>query len=117
MNKVILVGHIGQDPEVRYIPSGTAVANFSLATSEKWGGETSTEWHKVVAWGKLAEIVGEYMKKGTLIAVDGRIQTNKWEDSEGNKRETKEIVASQIKMYGKKGEKQGQKQAEDDIPF
>ena len=122
MNKVFLVGHLGRDPEVRYIANGTAVANFSLATSEKYGGETKTEWHKVVVWGKLAEICGEYMHKGMLVAVDGRIQTNSWEDNEGNKRETKEIVASQVKMLGGKGDKPREESkptssTEDDLPF
>jgi single-strand DNA-binding protein len=107
VNKVILIGNLGRDPEVRYTPSGTAVANFSLATTENWTNkegqkESRTEWHRVVAWGRLGEICGEYLSKGRQVYIEGRIRTNEWEDQEGNKRQTKEIVALTMQMLGAK---------------
>lgn len=103
INKVILIGRLGRDPEVRYTPSGTAVANFSVATSENWtdrdGGQQSrTEWHRIEAWGRLGEICGEYLSKGRLVYIEGSIRTNEWEDQEGNKRETKRIRARTMQM-------------------
>ena len=98
VNKVILVGRIGQDPEIRYMPSGGAVANLTIATSESWRdkqtGEVKeqTEWHRVVVFGKLAEIVGEYVKKGSQIYVEGKLQTRKWTDSNGVEKWTTEVV-------------------------
>ena len=105
LNKAILIGNLGRDPEVRYTPGGLAVANFSLATSETWTNkegekETRTEWHKIVAWGRLGEICGEYLSKGRQVYIEGRIQTREWEDREGNKRYTTEINASQMIMLG-----------------
>lgn len=105
LNKVILIGNLGRDPEVRYTPGGLAVANFSMATSETWKNkegekETRTEWHKIVAWGKLGEICGEYLSKGKQVYIEGRIQTREWEDKEGNKRYTTEIIALQMLMLG-----------------
>jgi single-strand DNA-binding protein len=105
INKVILIGNLGRDPEVRYTPSGTAVANFSIATTENWTNrdgdkESRTEWHRIVAWGRLGEICGEYLSKGKQVYIEGRIQTNEWEDQEGNKRQTKEIVALTMQMLG-----------------
>ncbi len=104
INKVILVGRLGRDPELRYTPSGTAVANFSLATDERWSsnGETQnrTEWHNIVVWSKLAEICNQYLTKGRLIFIEGRLQTRDWEDKDGNKRRTTEIVATDMKMLG-----------------
>ena len=104
INKVILVGRLGRDPELRYTPSGTAVANFSMATDERWtaNGETQsrTEWHNIVVWSKLAEICNQYLTKGRLIFIEGRLQTRDWEDKDGNKRRTTEIVASDMKMLG-----------------
>ena len=104
INKVILVGRLGRDPELRHTPSGTAVANFSLATDERWtsNGETQsrTEWHNIVVWSKLAEICNQYLTKGRLIFIEGRLQTRDWEDKDGNKRRTTEIVASDMKMLG-----------------
>src|SRR4030066_647545 len=108
VNKVILVGNLGKDPEVRYSPNGGAVANITLATSESWKDKTSgekqekTEWHRVVFFGKLAEIVGEYLKKGSQIYVEGRIQTRKWQDKDGQDRYTTEIVADRMQMLGSK---------------
>lgn len=106
VNKVILVGNLGKDPEVKYTPSGTAIANFSIATAESWKGKDGekqerTEWHNVVAFGKLAEICGEYLHKGKQVYVEGRIQTRQWEDRDGNKRYTTEVVANTMQMLGK----------------
>lgn len=100
INKVILVGNLGKDPEIRYAPSGTAVATFTLATTEKVNNEDRTEWHKIVAFGRLAEICGEYLAKGRQVYVEGRLQTRDWEDRDGNKRTTTEIVASTMQMLG-----------------
>ena len=106
VNKVILVGHLGKDPEVRYSPNGGAVANITLATSESWKDKNSgekqerTEWHRVVFFGRLAEIAGEYLKKGAQIYVEGRLQTRKWQDKEGKDRYTTEIVAGEMQMLG-----------------
>ena len=109
VNKVILVGHLGKDPEVRYMTNGEAVANVSLATSENWKtkeGEKKekTEWHRVVAWRKLGEISGEYLKKGKLVYIEGKIQSREYEGKDGIKRKTFEIVASEMKMLGGTGE-------------
>ena len=106
VNKVILVGHLGKDPEVKYLPSGSAVANVTIATSESWKDKQSgdkqerTEWHNVVFFGKLAEIVGEYLKKGAQAYVEGSLRTRKWQDKEGKDRYTTEIVASEMQMLG-----------------
>ena len=105
LNKAILIGNLGKDPEIRYTPSGLGVANFNIATSEtrtnKEGEkETRTEWHRIVAFGKLAEICGEYLSKGKQVYIEGRIQTRDWEDQNGVKRYTTEIVANQMQMLG-----------------
>ena len=105
VNKAILVGRLGKDPEVRYTGSGTAVASFTMATSvnftNKNGEKTdNTEWHRIVAFGKLGEICGEYLAKGKQIYIEGRLQTREWEDREGNKRRTTEIVAQTMQMLG-----------------
>lgn len=105
VNKVILIGNLGDDPEVRYTKSGQSVASFSLATSEKWTGkdgnkEEKTEWHKIVVWGKLAEICGEYLTKGKQVYIEGRLQTRDWEDKDGNSKQTTEIVANIMTMLG-----------------
>jgi single-strand DNA-binding protein len=102
INKVILVGNLGQDPEVRYMPNGNAVANFNVATSETWKdkqtGESRdrTEWHRVVVFGKLAEIAGEYLKKGIQVYIEGQLQTRKWQDQSGQDRYTTEVVINPI---------------------
>ena len=109
VNKVILVGHLGADPEVRYMPNGGAVANVTVATTESWKDKSSgekqekTEWHRVVFFARLAEIVGEYLKKGAQIYVEGRLQTRKWQDKSGVDRYTTEIVASEMQMLGGRG--------------
>jgi single-strand DNA-binding protein len=107
VNKAILIGHLGKDPEVRYMPSGEAVANVTLATSETWKDKSGvkqekTEWHNIVFFKRLAEIVGEYLKKGSLIYVEGRITTEKWTDKEGKDRYTTKIVANEMKMLSSK---------------
>ncbi|MHB1331283.1 MAG: single-stranded DNA-binding protein [Sulfuriferula sp.] len=108
VNKVILVGNLGKDPEVRYAPSGDAIANVTLATTENWkdkNGEKQekTEWHRVSFFGKTAEVVGQYLKKGSQVYVEGRIQTRKWTDKEGQERYTTEIVADKMQMLGSRG--------------
>ncbi len=109
VNKVILVGRLGRDPETRYTGGGQAVANFSMATDETYkdkNGERQkrTEWHKIVVWSKLAEIAQQYLKKGSLLYLEGRIQTREWQDKEGQKRTTTEIVATNFRMLGGRAE-------------
>ncbi len=109
LNKVMLIGRLGKDPEVKFTSSGTAVCNFSLATSETFkdkSGEKQekTEWHNVQLWQKLAEIAGEYLVKGSLVFIEGRLQTRKWQDKEGNDRYTTEIVGERMQMLGSKGD-------------
>ena len=109
VNKVILVGRLGRDPETRYTGGGQAVANFSVATDETYkdrNGEKQkrTEWHKIVVWGKQAEIAQQYLKKGSLIFIEGRIQSREWQDKEGQKRTSFEIVASNFRMLGGRAE-------------
>jgi single-strand DNA-binding protein len=136
VNKVILIGNLGRDPEVRYTPSGTAVANFSIATTETWTNrdgekQSHTEWHRIVAWRRLGEICGEYLSKGKQVYIEGRIRTKEWEDQEGNKRKTTEIEALNMQMLGPRvpgepfsderpgaeSEKATSGPTEDDIPF
>jgi len=135
INKVILIGNLGGDPEVRYTPSGRPVANFNIATTENWtnkdgGKEERTEWHRIVAWGRLGEICGEYLHKGKQVYIEGKLQTRSWEDRDGNKRYTTEILAQTMQMLGpagKEGRATGREERypveepitvpEDDIPF
>ena len=138
LNKVMLIGNLGRDPEVRYTASGTAVASFSLATSEKYknkSGESEerTEWHNITLWGRLAEIAGEYLAKGKTVYIEGRLQTRKWQDRDGKDRYTTEIVGEKMQMLGSRGEggrqgagrQEGQEPGyeepvfnpDDDIPF
>ena len=106
INKVILVGNLGQDPEVRYMPSGGAVANISIATSESWKDKQTgqpvdkTEWHRIVFFNRLAEIAGEYLKKGSQVYVEGKLQTRKWQDQAGVDRYSTEVVANELQMLG-----------------
>lgn len=106
VNKVILVGNLGADPETRFMPNGDAVANVRLATTESWKDKSSgekreiTEWHRVVFFRKLAEIVGQYLKKGSAVYIEGRIRTRKWQDKEGQDRYVVEIIASEMQMLG-----------------
>ena len=109
VNKVILVGNVGRDPELRYTQSGQPVASFSIATNERFkdrdgNWKDRTEWHRIVAWARLAEICGEYLRKGSQVYVEGRIQTRDWEDKEGQKRQTTEVVALGMQMLGRRGE-------------
>jgi len=137
INKAILVGRLGADPEVRYTPDGMMVTNFRIATDEQWkdkNGEKvqKTEWHRIVTFGKLAEICGRYLVKGKLVYLEGRLQTRNWEDKEGNKRSTTEIIASNMQMLDSKGQRGAEAPAEepplpqpgadgplpdDDVPF
>jgi single-strand DNA-binding protein len=109
INKVILIGNLGQDPEVKYMPNGGAVTNVTIATSESWKdkntGETQekTEWHRVVFFRRLAEIAGEYLKKGSKVYIEGKLQTRKWQDQSGNDRYTTEIIANEMQMLDSRG--------------
>lgn len=136
VNKVILVGRLGREPEVRYTPNGAAVANFNIATSEEWKDKNTgekqerTEWHRIVAWRRLGEICGEYLHKGSQVYIEGRLQTRSWEDRDGNTRYTTEIVAQTMQMLGA-ASKEGRPESgdehfaveepisipDDDIPF
>ncbi|MGB5157023.1 single-stranded DNA-binding protein [Desulfobacterium sp. N47] len=108
LNKAMLIGRLGKDPEIRYTTAGVAIANFSIATSDEWKDKDSgekkerTEWHKIVAFAKLGEICGEYLSKGKQVYVEGRIQTRAWDDKDGNKKYTTEIVASDVQFLDKK---------------
>src|SRR5437868_8564082 len=110
VNKVILVGNLGKDPEIKYTPSGTAVAKFSLATNERYKDKAGqwqdrTEWHNIVAWQRMAEIVGEYVKKGSKIYIEGRLQTSSWDDKEsGQKKYRTEVIANDLVLLGGRGE-------------
>ena len=141
INKVILVGNLGRDPEIRYFQDGTAVANFSIATSDSWTDKQSgekkerTEWHRIVAFRRLAEICGEYLSKGRQVYIEGKLQTREWEDKDGNRRFTTEIVAQTMQMLGAReggggnrgddyyqppggtAPRPGEADTEDDIPF
>ncbi len=137
VNKALLIGRLGADPEVRYTPDGTMVTNFRLATDMQWKDKNGeklqrTEWHRIVAYGKLAEICSNYLSKGKLIFIEGRIQTRSWEDKDGVKRSTTEIVAANMQMLDSKGQMRSQDVAgdeqasstsgsehapEDDVPF
>ena len=128
VNKAILIGNLGQDPEIRYTHSGAAVASFSLATTQKWKDkegqqQEETEWHRITAWSRLAEICGEYLQKGSKVYIEGRLQTRKWQDKDGNDRYTTEIVAQEMKMLSGRNEKpEGSTQGDqgsmgNDVPF
>jgi len=111
VNKVILVGNLGKDPEIRYMPNGNAVANLTLATTESWKDKQTgdqqekTEWHRIVMFRRLAEIAGEYLKKGSQVYIEGKIRTRQWQDQQGQKRFTTEIVAQNMVMLGRAGER------------
>jgi single-strand DNA-binding protein len=139
INKVIIVGNLGGDPEVRYTPSGSAVANFNVATSESWKDKNTgekkerTEWHRIVVWGKLGELCGEYLSKGRQVYVEGRLQTRSYDDKDGVKRYMTEIIATDVQFLGSKESGggrsggnappresvggQGPPPSDDDIPF
>lgn len=112
VNKVILVGNLGKDPEVRHLDNGRAVANFSIATSETYKNKqgervTNTEWHNIVLWSPLAEIAEKYLKKGNQVYIEGKLTTRSWDDQEGNKRYTTEVVGREMTLLGSKAENQG----------
>ena len=106
VNKVILIGNLGRDPELRYTQSGQAVANFTMATTESWTDRSTnekkeqTEWHRIVAWGRTAELCAQYLSKGRSVYIEGRLQTREWEDKEGQKRKTTEIRANSVQFLG-----------------
>ena len=113
VNKVILIGRLGRDPELRYTQGGQPVANFTLATNERWRGKDGnsqerTEWHRIVVWAKTAENCAQYLQKGRQVYVEGRLQTREWEDKEGNKRQTTEVVALTVQFLGGRGEGAGE---------
>jgi len=137
VNKVLLIGNLGRDAEVRYTTGGTAVANFTMATTDRWNdaatGEKKerTEWHRIVVWGKQAEIAGEYLRKGRQVYVEGSLQTREWTDRDGNKRYTTEVKAQRFQMLGRRDDRPASSERqeapavtepdagynEDDIPF
>ncbi len=131
LNKVMLIGNLGRDPELRYTADGTPVANFSIATSARWRNaegemQEQTEWHDVVAWRRLAEIVGEYLKKGSQVFVEGKLKTRSWEGKDGQKRYRTEVVVDNMMMLSGRGEPgapageggfQPEQISDDDIPF
>ncbi len=121
VNKVMLIGNLGRDPEIRYTTGGQAVANFTLATTEKYtnkAGEKQedTEWHRIVAWGRLAEICGEYLTKGRMVYIEGSIKTRSWEDKEGNTKWTTEIVARNMQMLGGQGGRSESSAPDEKVP-
>lgn len=111
LNKAQIIGRLGQDPEVKYLPSGAAVANLSVATSERWTDKQTgekqerTEWHRVTLYGRIAEVAGEYLQKGGLVYIEGRIQTRKWQAQDGTDRSSTEIIGNELKMLSPKGER------------
>ena len=112
VNKVIVLGHLGRDPEMRYMPDGKAIANFSLATSESFkdkegNKQERTEWHRISLFGRVAEIAGEYLRKGSMAYVEGKLQTRKWTDKEGQERYTTEIIGDRLQLIGPKKEGEG----------
>ena len=122
LNKVILIGNLGRDPEVRYLPSGDAVANFSIATSENWKDRNGqrqerTEWHNISMFGRLAEIAGQYLKKGSKVYIEGRIQSRKYTGKDGIERTAYDIVANEMKMLGSRGGNQQQGGYHDDAGY
>jgi single-strand DNA-binding protein len=121
VNKAILIGNLGADPEARYTQGGQAVTNFRIATSERWNDKSGqqqerTEWHRIVTFGKLAETCRDYLSKGRQVYVEGRIQTRSWDDKDGNKRYTTEIVAQTVRFLGQRGDRDSQSRSADSSP-
>ena len=122
LNKVMLIGRAGKDPEMRYLPSGVAVANFSIATSDKFKDKATgepkeaTEWHRISAFDKLAEIIGEYVKKGGQVYIEGKLTTRKWQDKDGQDRYTTEIRAERMQLLGGKRDDAGEQRPREDAP-
>jgi len=132
LNKVLLIGNLGRDPEIRFLPSGQQVANFSIATKEVWTSkegkkEEKVQWHRIVAFGKLAEICGEYLSKGRQVYIEGRLQSRDWETKDGQKRSTVEVIVQNMILLGGKGAPsvsepeevtyEPEKESEEDVPF
>jgi single-strand DNA-binding protein len=130
VNKVILMGNLGRDPELRYLPSGQAVVKFTLATGAKWKDKNGqlqerTDWHNIVAFGRQGEVCNEYLRKGSPVYIEGRIQNRSWEDKDGNKKYITEIIAQSINLLGRKGEPEAEvpeevgetKTEDEDLPF
>ena len=122
LNKAMLIGYVGADPDVRQTSNKSAVANFSLATTDKWtdkdgNKQFQTEWHRIVAWGRLAEICGDYVSKGAQVYIEGRIRTNEWEDNNGNKKKTKEIILQRLQLLDRSDASGSANSDLDDIPF
>lgn len=118
-NKVFLIGNVGKDPEIKYLSNGDAVANFSLATTMKVKGEEKTEWHKIVAFGKVVDVIEKYVTKGSRLCVEGRLQTDEWEDKNGAKHYTTKIILSDLSMLGggERNDKRPKSDDLDDLPF
>ena len=122
VNRVIVIGRLGRDPEVRYTTNGAAVANFPVATSDEWKDKETgekrerTEWHRIVAWRRLGEICGEYLRKGSQVFIEGKVQTRAWEDKDGNKRYTTEIIAQNMQMLDSAGRQAQGESADDRFP-
>jgi single-strand DNA-binding protein len=121
VNKVILVGNLGSDPELRFLPSGDAVANFTLATNEKWrdkagNNQERTEWHRIVVWSRTAENCTRYLHKGSSVYIEGKLQTREWEDKDGHKRWTTEIVARAVQFLDRKGARGEEEQDTSELP-
>jgi single-strand DNA-binding protein len=121
VNKVILVGRLGADPQLKYTPSGKATANFNIATNAVWkdqegNQQEKTDWHRIVAWGKLAEVMGEWLKKGSYVYLEGRLQTRSYDDSNGVKKWITEVIATDMEMLGKKGESSDSGETVPDVP-
>jgi single-strand DNA-binding protein len=116
LNKAMIIGNLGQDPEVRYMNNGNAVATISVATSEKWKDKQTgeqkekTEWHRILFFGKLGEVAGEYLRKGSKVYIEGKIQTRKWQDKDGSDRYSTEIIANELKMLSPKNNDDGRKE-------
>lgn len=109
LNKILLIGNLGRDPEIRYTPEGTPVANFSIATSENWTDKSGTrqehtEWHNIVAWNRLADLCQKYLTKGRQVYIEGRVRTREWNDRDGNKRRTTEVIATQMVLLGSRSQ-------------
>jgi single-strand DNA-binding protein len=116
VNKVILVGRVGKDPETRFSADGKGITNLSLATSEKRKGEEQTEWHKIIFFDKLSDVVAQYVKKGAMIYIEGKIQTRKWQDKEGQDRYSTEIIANSMQMLGGKQSEENQPKQAKPVP-
>lgn len=123
LNKVILIGRVGREPEIKYASDGSMVVNFSVVTSEKINGKEYKEWHRIVAWGKIADICAEYLHKGDMVYLEGRMQTQRWEDKDGNKKRNTDVFARNVRVLSRKNNEETAKKPEEtmiedeDVPF